>query len=202
LPAVCSAPTVKPAGGGWIVGQRRGSDNFRLAGRWQNDGHERGFRFALRRRCRSRGDRSRRIDVGHLLHAASLTQRNLAAIWHNYAAFGIRRLLLAGAIESAARLEEVRSSIPDAHIVICRLRASIRAMEERVRWREPGMLQAELIERVSVLDAELDASALHDFVVENDERPITDVAREVLATAGWPGAAPTPGVPVRRAAQA
>ena len=40
------------------------------------------------------------------------------------------------------------------------------------------MLQAELIERVSVLDAELDASALHDFVVENEERPITDVARE------------------------
>ena len=50
------------------------------------------------------------------------------------------------------------------------------------------MLQAELIERVSVLDAELDASALHDFVVENEERPITDVAREVLTLAGWPGA--------------
>ena len=142
------------------------------------------------------------LTIGHLLHAASLTRRNLAALWHNYAAFGIRRVLLAGAIETTERLEEIRSSIPDAHIVICRLRAKIRTMEERVRWREPGLLQAELIERVSVLDAELDASALHDFVVENDERRVTDVAREVLAMAGWPGAAPSPGVPVTRGAQA
>ena len=59
------------------------------------------------------------LTVGHLLHAASLTRRNLAAIWHNYAAFGIRRVLLAGAIDTAARLDEVRDSIPDAHLVIC-----------------------------------------------------------------------------------
>lgn len=144
------------------------------------------------------------LTIGHLLHAASLTRRNLAAIWHNYAAFGIRRVLLAGAIETAARLDEVRDSIPDAHIVICRLRASVRTMEERVRWREPGMLQAELIERVSVLDAELDAAALHDFVVENEERRVTDVAREVLASAGWPAGTPAagPGVPVKKAGQA
>ena len=135
------------------------------------------------------------LTIGHLLHAASLTKRNLEAIWHNYTAFGIRRVLLAGAIETAARLEEVRASIPDARIAICRLRASIRIMEDRVRWREPGMLQAELIERVSVLDAELDASALHDFVVENEERPITDVAREVLTLAGWPGGAPSAASP-------
>jgi len=143
------------------------------------------------------------LTIGHLLHAASLTRRNLAAIWHNYAAFGIRRVLLAGAIETAARLDEVRDAIPGAHIVVCRLRASVRTMQERVRWREPGMLQAELIERVSVLDAELDAAALHDFVVENDERPVTDVAREVLSMAGWPGGAPAgPGVPVKKTGQA
>jgi hypothetical protein len=59
-----------------------------------------------------------------------------------------------------------------------------------------------LIERVSALDAELDACAPHDFVVDNDERRVTDVPCEVLAMAGWPGAAPTPGVPERRAAQA
>ena len=145
------------------------------------------------------------LTLGHLLHAASLTRRNLAALWHNYAAFGIRRVLLAGAIETVARLEEVRSSIPDAHIVICRLRASIHTMEGRVRSREPGMLQAELIERVSLLEAELDASALHDFVIENEQRRITDVAREMLAMAGWPGGAPAaapPDVHLKNAAEA
>lgn len=130
------------------------------------------------------------LMIGHLPpHAAALTGLNLAAIWHNYRAFGIRRLLLAGAIESRARLDEIRSSIPGARIVICRLRATVHTMEDRVRWREPGTLQSELIERVSVLDAELDASALHDFVVENDQRPVTDVAREMLTMAGWSGAA-------------
>lgn len=144
------------------------------------------------------------LTVGHLLHAASLTKRNLEAIWHNYAAFGIRRVLLAGAIETAARLDEIRSAIPDAHVVICRLRASIHTMEDRIRSREPGMLESELIERVSVLDAELDASALHDYVVENEQRQVTDVAREVLAMAGWPGGAPADApqtVPLKNAAQ-
>ena len=127
------------------------------------------------------------LTIGHLPpHAAVLSGRNLAALWNNYTAFGIRRLLLAGAIENTARLDEVRCSIPDAHIVICRLRARVHTMQDRVRWREPGMLQSELIERVSVLDAELDEAALHDFVVENEERPVTEVAREMLTMAGWP----------------
>jgi len=127
------------------------------------------------------------LTIGHLPpQAASLTRRNLAALWSNYAALGIDRLLIAGAIETASRLDDVRYAIPGSRIVICRLRADMRTMEDRIRWREPGMLQSELIERVSLLDAELDAAALHDFVVENDKRRVTEVAREILLTAGWP----------------
>jgi hypothetical protein len=126
------------------------------------------------------------LTIGHLPpHATSLLKRNLAAVWNNYAAFGIRRVLLAGAIETAERLEEIRAAIPDTRIVIARMLASLRTMEHRVRWRERGMLQSELIERVSVLEAELDANGLHDFVVDNESRPVTAVAHELLATAGW-----------------
>ena len=126
------------------------------------------------------------LTIGHLPpNATFLLERNLAALWNNYAKFGIRRVILAGAIETPERLEEIRRSIPDARIVIARVLASLRTMQHRIRWRERGMLQSEFIERVSLLEAELDAADLHDFVVDNESRPVTAVARELLTTAGW-----------------
>jgi hypothetical protein len=126
------------------------------------------------------------LTIGHLPpHATSLFERNLAAVWNNYSAFGIRRLILAGAVETAARLAEIRAAIPGARIVIGRLHASVPTMQERVRGREPGMLQSELLERVSLLEAELDEAGLHDFVVDNEQRDVTEVARELLTATGW-----------------
>jgi hypothetical protein len=126
------------------------------------------------------------LTIGHLPpNATLLLERNLAAVWNNDAAFGIRRVILAGAMETPERLEQIRTAIPDARIVIARVLASLRTMQHRVRWRERGMLQSELIERVSLLEAELDATGLHNFVIDNEARPVTAVARELLTTAGW-----------------
>lgn len=126
------------------------------------------------------------LDLGHLpISANVLLRRNLAAVWGNYAAAGISRLLISGALETSAQRDEIRSAIPDARIVICRLRASLETMQHRVRLREPGPLQEQFVARVAVLESALDASALEDFAVDNDGRPVADVAREVLARAGW-----------------
>jgi len=126
------------------------------------------------------------LTIGHLPpNATSLLERNLAAVWNNYASFGIRRVILAAAVETPERLAEIRAAIPGARIITARVLASLRTMEHRVRWRERGMLQPELLERVSLLEAELDAAGLHDFVVDNEARPVTAVARELLTMAGW-----------------
>jgi len=137
------------------------------------------------------------LSIGHLPpESVSVSKLNLALLWKSYAALGVTRLVIAGAIESASRLAEVRGAVPHAHILICRVRARIATMQERVRQREPGMLQREFVERVVLLDEELDSAALHDFEVDNEARGVTAAAREILEIAGWlPRAAPEPKCP-------
>lgn len=127
------------------------------------------------------------LSLGHWLVPGcdDLAYRNLAAIWRNYAAAGIPRLLIGEAIDGPDKLERIRNAIPGGVLVVCRLRGRIETMRERVREREPGMLQRELVDRVAELEAALDASALDDFSVVNDGRSVTVVAREMLERAGW-----------------
>ena len=46
---------------------------------------------------------------------------------------GVKGVMRRVVLETAARLDEVRDAIPDAHIVICRLRASVRTIR-RAAW--------------------------------------------------------------------
>ncbi len=103
----------------------------------------------------------------------------------NYAASGVRRFLLARALESEAQLELCREIIPATQTIVCRLTASIDAMQRRVEKREPGTLRRDFVARVSELNAILDRARLEDFAVTNQDRPLTEVALEVLAKAGW-----------------
>ena len=117
-----------------------------------------------------------RIDLMH---------RNLASIWENYAAAGVTRLLLAEAVESRAELDRIQRAIPDSTVVVCRLKARLETMQQRVSMREPGMLREQFIARVAELEALLDRAQLEDFSLVNDDGSVTDVARELLVRAGW-----------------
>jgi len=97
----------------------------------------------------------------------------------------VQRFLLARAIEDEAQLKLCREIIPAANTVVCRLVASIEAMKRRVRMRELGISQREYVARVTKLNAILDRAQLEDFAVANEDRPLTEVAIEVLAHAGW-----------------
>jgi hypothetical protein len=111
--------------------------------------------------------------------------RALAAICNEYREAGIGRLLLACAIEDARDLDRIRRAIPDAALQVCRLHASLPVMQERVRAREPGMHQAQFVARVAELEAAIDRAGLDDFSIDNDDRSVTEVAREMLTAAGW-----------------
>jgi ABC-type uncharacterized transport system YnjBCD ATPase subunit len=127
------------------------------------------------------------VGIAHVPKEAriDLPYRNLAAIWENYAAIGVARLLLAEAVESRAELDRIQAAIPGSAIVVCRLRARLETMQQRVSLREPGMLRETLIARVAELEALLDRAQLEDFALTNDDGSITDVARELLVRAGW-----------------
>jgi len=114
-----------------------------------------------------------------------LMYRNLASIWQNYAAIGVTRLLLAAAVESRAALDRIQKAIPGSTVIVCRLRAKLETMRQRVAVREPGMLRDQFVARVAELDRLLDRAQLEDFSLANDDGSVTDVARELLTRAGW-----------------
>lgn len=141
---------------------------------------------------KARGIRHAAIDLDALAIAyvpddplTDVAYRNLAAIWTNYAALGITRLLLAAAIENIDELSRIRAVLPAPQIAICRLIATLETMRRRVSVREPGMLHDTLVARVSALDTILDRAALEDFSLTNDGCSVTDVAIELLTRAGW-----------------
>jgi hypothetical protein len=107
-------------------------------------------------------------------------------VWQNFAAAGATRLLLAEAVESAAGVDRIRQAVPGARLVICRLTAPLSTMKRRVSMREPGMLQAGFVARVETLQAILDAAAVEQFSLANDDDgSVTRVASELLRRAGW-----------------
>jgi hypothetical protein len=58
-------------------------------------------------------------------------------------------------------------------------------MQRRVKIRDSGIAQSEYVARVVKLNVILDRARLEDFSVTNENRPLTEVALEVLVKAGW-----------------
>lgn len=110
---------------------------------------------------------------------------NLRSVCKNYVAAGVQRFLLARAMEDRAQLELCREIVPAANTIVCRLTASIAEMEQRVRIRETGVAGREYVARVAKLNRILDHARLEDFTVKNEDRPLADVALEMLIKAGW-----------------
>jgi gluconate kinase len=133
------------------------------------------------------------IDLDHLSeghyvesYRDEVMLRNLTAMWANYAAAGATRALVCKPIDTIAKREQLEAALPGADIVVCRLRAALETMQSRVRARELGSSHDELVAHVAVLEDYLDAGAVEDFCVDNDnDRPVVEVAHEVLTRAGW-----------------
>jgi len=111
--------------------------------------------------------------------------RNLRSVCNNYASVGVTRFMLARALENRAELDLCRSIASAAHSVVCRLTASIETMEQRVRMRESGVSQRAYVARVAELNMILDGARLEDFSLASENCSLTEVAHEMLVTAGW-----------------
>ncbi len=102
------------------------------------------------------------LGLAHLPSAAlsdEVMYDNLRSICRNYAALGVQRFLLARAIEDDAQLSLCREIIPASNTVVCRLIASIEAMQRRVEMREQGISRQEYVAGVARLNSILDRIA-------------------------------------------
>ncbi|GAA3999413.1 hypothetical protein [Streptomyces plumbiresistens] len=121
-------------------------------------------------------------------HRAAIGERNLTAVWGNYAELGCRRLLYTNTLSV---LEETagmfrRAMGDDVRIVRVLLTATDGTAQQRLSGRELGSeLEHELrnsARRARLLDARAPAGTLR---VVTDGRTVPDIAAEVLAATGW-----------------
>ena len=124
------------------------------------------------------------LAVAHTGADHDLMLRNLASVCANFEASGITRLLIAAAVESRDELARLQCATNARTVVVCRLRAPMAIMEDRVAARERGIFATRYIERVRVLEAILDAAGVEDFSVMTDV-PVTLVATDVLRRSRW-----------------
>jgi adenylylsulfate kinase len=114
-----------------------------------------------------------------------IIELNLSCVATTFLAAGAERLVIAGVIETPHDLLVYRRCIPNAQIQVCRLTAALELRRERLRSREKGAGLDWHLERTAELDRILDEARIDHFSVDNGDRPLRDVASEVLARAGW-----------------
>ena len=149
------------------------------------------------------GEASDILALRHIVHAAidldalglaylpssagnnDVMYSNLQSVCKNFAAVGVRRLVLARAMEDRSELDLCRDVVAATNTMVCRLIAGIETMQRRVKMRERGLAQREYVARVEKLNVILDHAKLEDFIVVNEDRSVNEVANEMLVKAGW-----------------
>lgn len=110
--------------------------------------------------------------------------RNLAALWPSFVAVGATRLLVSDLVEQRSDLRLVSDAIPGAAVTVVRLHASLSTLEQRIRRREPASPDGDLA-GARWWARHFDEVRVEDHLVETEERPVDEIAREVLRRAGW-----------------
>ncbi|WP_274915811.1 hypothetical protein [Streptomyces sp. WZ-12] len=119
---------------------------------------------------------------------SAITERNLAAVWANYARVGCRRLLYTNTVsvlpESAGMFE--RAMGPGVRIVRVLLTATDATTKARLTGRERGSELAQELANSARKARMLDARVADDVLrVPTDGRSVPAVAADVVAAVGW-----------------
>jgi hypothetical protein len=124
------------------------------------------------------------FDAGYSRHsdAAPIMRRNLEAVVDNYLSVGVRRFALAGAMESRPDAIALRDAV-GMPLTVVRLVVPIDEIERRLSSTITAGRDDDLrVARRWI--SEGTGQDVGDAVVAND-RPIRDVALEVLSRVGW-----------------
>ncbi|MFF3686230.1 hypothetical protein [Streptomyces sp. NPDC002187] len=121
-------------------------------------------------------------------HRSEITERNLTAVWANFARLGHHRLVYtntASVLPGATGMFE-RAMGADVRIVRVLLTATDATAEARLTGRELGSELRQEIEGSARKARMLDARAVAGTVrVATDGRSVIDIAGQVVAATGW-----------------
>jgi hypothetical protein len=115
--------------------------------------------------------------------------RNVAALARNYRDAGATRLVLAGVVETARDLADLRAVIEPWRLLACRLVVEPAVAAGRLRERhatDPAEWALGWhLERSPVLAAVLDRAGIDDAIVAVEDLAPAAVAEQVAALLGW-----------------
>ena len=119
-----------------------------------------------------------------------LVERNLTAVWANFAALGYRRLIYTNTLsvlpEATAMFERALGA--DAHLIRVLLTASDATAHARLAGRELGSELEDGLKASDLRARVLDAGVASDTArVATDGRTLVDVATEIVGLTGWGG---------------
>ncbi|MGZ4499510.1 MAG: AAA family ATPase [Nocardioidaceae bacterium] len=144
--------------------------------------------------------RARPAPAGDRFHMA-LAMRNLRAVAANYLDAGVRRLVLAGVVESPDDRERHQRAV-GLPMTVCRLRADLPLVRARLARRHEHEETAREwhLHRAGELDALLEAAVVEDCSLDVTTATPTEAAAAVVRAVGWEtaGSAPRDGVQQRR----
>jgi hypothetical protein len=116
-----------------------------------------------------------------------LIHQNLGCMWSNFRQAGIDRLLVCRVLEARSLLRHIAEAVPGARITVIRLRVRPEVLEARILAREVAGDPEWFLRAAAYLAEALEHAGVEDHVVDNDDRPAADAAREALRLAGWLG---------------
>jgi GTPase SAR1 family protein len=105
---------------------------------------------------------------------------NLAAVAGTFARVGVERLVLARRLAGRAEVDSIRAAA-GVPLVTVELAAPVEVRERRIRSRDTGR---ELADHLAELAAGTGAG-IGEVVVQSGDRPVGDIADDVLDVAGW-----------------
>jgi adenylylsulfate kinase len=123
-----------------------------------------------------------RPPAGSAVTVTDLLRANLHAVWRNFAAAGVDRLVVARHLRTREELRLVRDALDGVEIVSVRLDVPRDLLEARLRGRDGG---AELAEHLAMLDEAASAEPFEDAAVDGTADSPREVALAVLRAAGW-----------------
>ena len=116
----------------------------------------------------------------------TLAVANLTAVWANFYAAGVRRLIMARIVETLDDIDQFSSAMPNAQVTLCILHTPADIVQQRITEREPGSARTFLLSATTHNAEQLASLDLPGIHIDNGTRTITEVAREILALVHWP----------------
>jgi adenylylsulfate kinase-like enzyme len=111
---------------------------------------------------------------------ARLRLKNLAAIWPNYAATGIRRVIIPYVIVNNAAIEQFQAALPNSNLTTIQLSAPLITITQRIQRRDLGGSTEWHIKRAAELIEIFEGCNFTEAVIDTADKTIAEVAQAVL----------------------